>query len=81
MKKTGGGRLTFQEQHVVNSPAYADLILKLGISATGSEARTDSDAHVVVQPPTSRLQNILRIDSNDNTRDFDISIESGDMIL
>lgn len=43
-KITGGGSLTRDEQRIIQSPAYTDLALKLGLSAVGNEARADSDA-------------------------------------
>lgn len=59
-KLTGGGSLTRDEQRIIQSPAYTDLALKLGLSAVGNEARADSDAQATpTQPPTKRLQQIL----------------------
>lgn len=59
-KRTGGGSLTNAEKRIISSPAYTDLALKLGISASGNEPRTDSDAlSSNCQAPTQRLQNIL----------------------
>lgn len=75
MKQTGGGRLTPQEERIVNSSAYTDLISKLGVAATGGEARSDSDAtsNQTLKAPTDRLQNVLRFNSSscdsDNTMD------------
>lgn len=58
--QTGGGQLTKAEQRIVQSQAYTDLALKLGISASGNEARGDSDAGSNDPiAPTGRLQNIL----------------------
>lgn len=54
--------MTGAERKVIESQAYCDLALKLGISATGNEARPDSDATVATalqKAPTQRLQNIL----------------------
>lgn len=58
--ETGGGTLTKAEQKIVQSQAYADLATKLGISAFGNVARTDSDASSSnLVAPTNRLKNIL----------------------
>lgn len=58
--ETGGGRLSKAEERIVKSPAYADLAIKLGISAFGNARRTDSDANLEnPPPPTRRLANVL----------------------
>lgn len=60
MLETGGGQLTKAEQRIIKSPAYADLAIKLGISAFGNEPRTDSDAPLECQTaPTRRLEKAL----------------------
>lgn len=46
-KITGGGSLTSEERHIISSPVYEDLVLKLGISAVGNDPRNDSDAPIV----------------------------------
>lgn len=59
-KQTGGGTLSKEEQRIITSPAYTDLALKLGLSASGNEARADSDAQgTSTQPPTRRLQQLM----------------------
>lgn len=68
MKATGGGSLTKQEKRLVQSTAYQDLVLKLGISATGNEARSDSDAlstKAPVEPPNQRLTRVFSQFAND----------------
>lgn len=63
---TGGGRLTNQEQKIVDSAMYGDLALKLGNSAIGNDARGDSDAINIDTPaPTTRLERIINTDSVD----------------
>lgn len=58
--ETGGGQLSSSEQRIVKSTAYADLATKLGISAFGNVARTDSDATSELPPaPTPRLERVL----------------------
>lgn len=63
-KITGGGQLTKNEQRIIESPAYTELALKLGISASGNQARADSDAalegETAPTPSTRRLSGILR---------------------
>lgn len=49
-KQTDGGTLTKTEQRIVQSPAYTELTLKLRISATGNEGRSDSDAGTCSPP-------------------------------
>lgn len=53
-RETGGGSLTKEEQRIIKGPEYSDLILKLGISASGSAPRADSDAQTGTscEPPT-----------------------------
>lgn len=59
-KLTGGGKLTKQEERIVNSTAYADLVLKLGVCASGNDARMDSDAgDSNSNAPTTRLDRLL----------------------
>lgn len=55
-KKTGGGHLTTQELRVIESPAYLDLALHLGISVFGNDPRNDSDSANI--QPTTLLPNI-----------------------
>lgn len=50
-KTTGGGRITTHDLRIIESPAYLDLALQLGISAFGNEPRTDSDS-ANIQSPT-----------------------------
>lgn len=57
--KTGGGKLTPMEHRIVDSVLYADVVLKLGQSATGNSARFDSDAENLPPPPTKRLSNVI----------------------
>lgn len=58
MNRTGGGKLTKTQQKVVNSELYADLVTKLGKSASGGSARFDSDSNTSDQqpPPPKRLR-------------------------
>lgn len=59
--------MTKKEQRIVDSPAYAELVLKLGVSASGNEARNDSDSHAnEAQIPTTRLRRALFLDQNDD---------------
>lgn len=71
LKQTGGGSLTKEEKRIVTGPEYADLILKLGKSAVGCEARADSDAQPgsSSEPPTSRLRNALENETH-SCKDF-----------
>lgn len=58
--ETGGGVLSKAEQRIIQSPAYADLAIKLGISAFGNTATADSDATLDRPPaPTQRLEKSL----------------------
>lgn len=57
---TGGGQLSKAEQRIVKSQAYTDLVAKLGISASGNEARADSDGGLTdPEAPTNRLRTIV----------------------
>lgn len=61
LSETGGGQLSKSDQRIVQSQAYTDLALKLGVSASGNEARADSDAGLTSPiAPTDRLRNVLR---------------------
>lgn len=53
--KTGGGKLTPREQKIVDSQSFQDVATKMGVSASGNEARLDSDATTMPTPPTRRL--------------------------
>lgn len=65
-KITGGGRLTRQEQRIIQSNAYSDLVIRLGVSASGNDSRNDSDSlDSLTQPPTNLLQSVL--DTNDDS--------------
>lgn len=69
-KVTGGGKLSNQEKRIVESQAYSDLVAKLGISASGNDARNDSDSQAVAsQAPTGRLQTAMIDLLNENTLD------------
>lgn len=77
-KITGGGKLTKAEERIVQSQAYTDLALKLGNSATGNDARSDSDAveGAVPTAPTQRLRNAIECTDDEdvvmaNEFDFD----------
>lgn len=60
MNKTGGGTLTRGELRIVESVLYADVVLKMGASATGNPARFDSDSTgLLPSPPTKRLSNAI----------------------
>lgn len=60
MIKTGGGSLTSKQKKIVNNLLYEDLVNKLGVSATGIDARFDDDSSTSSaakpQPPTARLR-------------------------
>lgn len=59
-QQTGGGQLTKQEKRIVESEAYSDLVAKLGASASGNDARNDSDSqNTVAQIPTARLASVF----------------------
>lgn len=62
--------MTKQEERIVNSTAYGDLVLKLGVCASGNNPRLDSDADDSnSSAPTLRLDRLLSLQSNENTRD------------
>lgn len=71
--KTGGGKLTAKEQRVADSVLYADIVLKMGASASGNSSRFDSDAAAIVPPaPTKRLSSAIA----DLSEDSIMSVES-----
>lgn len=66
--QTGGGRLTIPEKRIVESPLYLDIANKLGVSASGNVPRFDSDSASgsQIEPPTSRLRQIMSTNLNES---------------
>lgn len=63
------------ENRIVDSVLYADVVLKLGQSATGNSARFDSDAENLPSPPTKRLSNaIAESEGSRSSFDFENSM-------
>lgn len=67
--QTGGGKLSKTEQRIVDSQLYADVAVKMGVSAFGNTARFDSDLDSIPTPPTSRLANAI-LDDDDSQMSF-----------
>lgn len=70
--RTGGGELTKKEKRIVDSPLYADIVNKLGISASGNVPRFDNDQSNSIPLPSKRLRNVLSL-GDDNSVDMEIS--------
>lgn len=66
--KTGGEQLKPAEKRILDSPLYADIVIKLGISCDGNEPRLDSDSTMdsFVLPPTNRLTRALATSQNED---------------
>lgn len=83
LTKTGGGKLKGKDLRIVESPMYRDAAIKMGISATGNDARMDSDSQTMVGtvPPTKRLKNLtpsnnLLTNLSDESLEFEIDLMS-----
>lgn len=66
-KKTGGGSLSKKERRIVESPLYADIVHRMGPSASGNKPRFDNDqTDSIPSVPSKRLRNVLSIDDDNS---------------
>lgn len=80
MTKTGGGSLTPKQKKIANNLLYEDLAAKLGVSATGNDARFDNDSSSSssVKPPTERLRKRLNATTSEHSEISDSMAEQSD---